>query len=207
MSIFYACVKRGDRPPMTTNNGQVPPEVLAFADQLCTDIDMSQPVKKSYKWKEFVFNYTVANELLVLCACHDSVSRRISFAFIERIRSEHVARGGGIDRSFLKEEMVFFSTNPEADKIRRVQAQVDDVKEVMLDNLEKILMRGEKLEDIDRRTDDLRDQSMTFQRKAKQLKCALIQQNMKLTIVIVALVLFILIVLAIIIYLIVQRFT
>lgn len=52
-----------------------------------------------------------------------------------------------------------------------------------------------------------RNRSNLFSRQAKKLKCALVQQNMKLTIVIVALIIFILIVLAIVIYLIVDKFT
>jgi len=184
-------------------------EVLSVVDQLCNEggtDDDAAVTKRSYTCRETVISYVIGNKLLVLCVADSATPRRICFAFIERVRAECIARKG-IDRGFLKTEMEFFSTNPEADKIRRIQAQVDDVKEVMLDNLDKILTRGEKLENIDRKTDDLRDQSNLFNRQAKKLKCALIQQNMKLTIVIVALIIFILVILAIIIYLVVDKFT
>lgn len=210
-NIFYVCVKNGAHSPTTANRGPVSADVLSVVDRLCGEggggeAAPAASAKRSYTSRDTTFNYVTGDGLLVLCVADATTPRRVCFAFIERVRAECVVRKG-IDRSFLKSEMEFFSTNPEADKIRRVQAQVDDVKEVMLDNLDKILTRGEKLEDIDRKTDDLRDQSNLFNRQAKKLKCALIQQNMKLTIVIVALIIFILVVLAIVIYLVVDKFT
>lgn len=202
--IFYACARLGSHTPITANNGAVSAEVAEVSDKLLHDVDVSVATKKSYTVKGLTYNYVTEGGACFLCVADDTFSRRICFAFLTRVKSEFILRGG-VDRAFLKAEMQFFSTNPEADKIRNVQAQVDDVKVVMLDNIDKILSRGEKLEDIDRKTDDLRIISNNFQRHTRTLKCALIQQNMKLSIIIAAIIFFILIVLAIIIYLVVKR--
>ena len=41
--------------------------------------------------------------------------------------------------------MDYYSTNPVADNIARVQAQIDTVKDVMIENIDRVLERGEKV--------------------------------------------------------------
>ena len=151
-------------------------------------IDTSTPTKKNLTDKGFAFNYVVDNGVCFLCVSEESFPRRLCFACLERLRSEHAIHGS-LTNAFINAEMAFFSTNPEADKIRRIQAQVDDVKEIMLDNLDSLLNRGEKLEDIDAMTDDLHS-APEFKRQSNKLKCALVQANMKMSIVIVAIIIF-----------------
>lgn len=42
----------------------------------------------------------------------------------------------------LQQRMVFFNTDPNADAINRVKGELNEVKNVMVENIEKVLDRG-----------------------------------------------------------------
>lgn len=55
------------------------------------------------------------------------------------------------------------------DKIEKVNTQLKEVKEIMIENIEKILDRGEKLEDLLTKSQKLSETSKQFYKKAKKL--------------------------------------
>lgn len=72
----------------------------------------------------------------------------------------------------LKRHMQFAADKPEElSKVAVVQKQVSEVKNVMMDNIEKVLDRGEKIELLVDKTENLRTQADAFQRtvRARQL--------------------------------------
>lgn len=55
--------------------------------------------------------------------------------------------------------MEYYSHHPEeASRVSKVQKQVDEVKGVMMDNIEKVLDRGEKIDLLVDKTSNLRFQ-------------------------------------------------
>ena len=54
-------------------------------------------------------------------------------------------------------------------KILQVKKNLEDTKKIMLDSVDKILERGEKIEDLIDKTDQLNTSSEVFRIKAKQL--------------------------------------
>ena len=65
---------------------------------------------------------------------------------------------------FISFSFTFFFTNPEADKLRGLKKKVNDVTDIMKGNIEKVMDRGEKLEDLEDQTDVLRVNFYCFQR-------------------------------------------
>jgi vesicle-associated membrane protein 7 len=70
----------------------------------------------------------------------------------------------------LRQRIEFYSTNPTADNISRVQAQIETVKEVMVENIDRVLERGEKIELLVDKTDRLNQQAFKFERSSRTLK-------------------------------------
>jgi len=66
--------------------------------------------------------------------------------------------------------MDYYSNNPNADAIYNVLAQLDEVRHVILENFEKTLERGEKLEVLVRKTQCIRDQNFKFEKQARRFK-------------------------------------
>ncbi|KAH7557729.1 hypothetical protein JRO89_XS11G0209700 [Xanthoceras sorbifolium] len=59
----------------------------------------------------------------------------------------------------LKEQMQYCVDHPEeVSKLAKVKAQVSEVKGVMMENIEKVLDRGEKIELLVDKTENLRSQ-------------------------------------------------
>ena len=82
----------------------------------------------------------------------------------------------------LARQMEHYSQSGGQDKVDKVRAEMDDVKNVMVDNIEKVLKRGEKIELLVDKTDNLNQQSIRFKKHSSQLKHAMWWQNARLMI-------------------------
>ncbi|KAJ1535001.1 hypothetical protein HK405_015861 [Cladochytrium tenue] len=85
-------------------------------------------------------------------------------------------------------------------KVAEVQAQVDDVVGIMQDNIRGVMQRGENLNTLNERTDELQNSSMQFNKNAKQVRKAMFWKDIKTRILLIVV---ILVVLAVVIGLIV----
>ncbi|XP_066295416.1 vesicle-associated membrane protein 4-like isoform X1 [Branchiostoma lanceolatum] len=65
-------------------------------------------------------------------------------------------------------------------KIKRVQGQVDEVIEVMQDNVAKVIDRGENLELLQDKSEELSDHSIKFLNTSKRLKSTMRWHNCKM---------------------------
>ena len=70
----------------------------------------------------------------------------------------------------MQEKMEYFSSNPNADAINRVRGGIADVKNVMIENIEKVLERGERFELLVDKTSQLGQEAFIFKKEARRLK-------------------------------------
>jgi len=181
-------------------------EVRLTSKKICQNIDSGNNQIKAFSSKGYVYNVVVSDNVCYIAVSTETFPRRLSFSFLESVRDEYSykykvqqsLRSEFVD--FLEGEMRFFSDNPEADKIRGLKEKVDEVKAVMLENIDKVLQRGEKLEDIDRKAEELNKQTEVFVKKSKRLKCDLFKKNIYLTIIIAVVCVVILGVIGVILY-------
>ncbi|GMN50343.1 hypothetical protein TIFTF001_019491 [Ficus carica] len=134
--------------------------------------------KFTYNCDGHTFNYLVDdgfNVILSSAYCVvavEAIGRQIPIAFLERIKEDFTKRYGGgkaatavansLNKEFgskLKEHMQYCVDHPEEiSKLAKVKAQVSEVKGVMMENIEKVLDRGEKIELLVDKTENLRSQ-------------------------------------------------
>lgn len=69
-----------------------------------------------------------------------------------------------------RQQMEYFSSNPNADSINKVKSEIAEVKNVMVENIEKVLDRGEKIELLMDKTDRLQGEASRFRGQARKLK-------------------------------------
>lgn len=74
-----------------------------------------------------------------------------------------------------------------------VQGQVNEVKVILKDNIDKVLQRGDRLDDLIGKTDDLQATADSFQRTSTRVARKYWWKNTKMIILIVVVVLIILI--------------
>ena len=84
----------------------------------------------------------------------------------------------------LEERMAFYSAEA-SDPVQRVKGQLDEVKGVMVSNLEKVLERGEKLEMLVEKTELLQNSAFNFRREARVLHRTFFWRNIRMYVVLV----------------------
>jgi len=88
-----------------------------------------------------------------------------------------------LDREFgpvLKEHMQYCISHPEEmGKLSKLKAQITEVKGIMMDNIEKVLDRGEKIELLVDKTENLQFQADSFQRQGRQLRRKMWLDNLR----------------------------
>eukprot|EP00891_Asterochloris_glomerata_P001061 jgi/Astpho2/1061/Aster-07445 len=167
--------------------------------------------KFTFTCDKHTFNYLVDGGYTYLVVADEKYGRQIPFAFLERTREEfqskfaeraRTAAAHSFDKSFgprLKYHMDYCMEHPEElTKVAAVQkkllVQVDEVKNIMVDNIERVLERGEKIELLVDKTDNLRFQVVglvavqadKFHKTGRQLRSKMWWQNMKMKVLVVS---------------------
>jgi vesicle-associated membrane protein 7 len=151
--------------------------------------------KMSYVYDKYLFHYIAEDGIVYLCMADEEFGRRIPFAFLDDIKNRFKAAFGSqaktavaysLNSDFakvLKKQMDYYSNNPNADKLNEVRGEIAAVKEVMVQNIEKVLERGEKMDLLVDKTDNLNQQAFQFKKKSTQLKRQMWWKNTKLMII------------------------
>ncbi|KAG7480805.1 hypothetical protein MATL_G00060350 [Megalops atlanticus] len=79
----------------------------------------------------------------------------------------------------------------EQDRVKALQSQVDGVKDIMTQNVDRILARGERLDDLMGKTEDLQAGAQNFKHTSQKVARSYWWKNVKLVVVIVVIVLII----------------
>ncbi|CAH2038912.1 unnamed protein product [Thlaspi arvense] len=154
--------------------------------------------KLTYNCDGHTFNYLAENGFTYCVVVVESAGRQIPMAFLERVKEDFSKRYGGgkastakansLNKEFgskLKEHMQFCVDHPEEiSKLAKVKAQVTEVKGVMMENIEKVLDRGEKIELLVDKTENLRSQAQDFRTQGTKMKRKMWLDNMKIKLVV-----------------------
>ncbi|KAI4319332.1 hypothetical protein MLD38_032940 [Melastoma candidum] len=158
--------------------------------------------KFTYNCDGHTFNYLVDDGYTYCVVAVESVGRQIPMAFLERIKEEFSKKYGGgkaaavaakgLNKEFgpkLKEQMQYCVDNPEeVSKLAKVKAQVSEVKGVMMENIEKVLDRGEKIELLVDKTENLRSQAQDFRQQGTKIRRKMWLQNMKIKLIVLGII-------------------
>jgi len=150
--------------------------------------------KMSYSHGEFLYHYTSQQGIITLAISDCSVVQAAAFSFLEVVQDKFRLQYGSraqtaiafaMNTEFslvIANEMKRANTREEPDKISSLQEEVDQVKNIMVANIDVILERGEKLDLLVDKTENLSANSVTFRTTSRNLQRAMWYKNMKLTI-------------------------
>ena len=116
---------------------------------------------------------------------------RIPFAFLQEIKDLFNSKYGlevpqraiafSLNEEFSKviqDRMDYYNNaGSNVDNLSAVKNQIEDVKGVMVENIEKVLERGEKIELLVDKTDRLNQQAFQFVSNSKKLRTAMWWKN------------------------------
>jgi len=188
--IIYSLVARGKTvlAEFTSTSGNFP----QITRVLLGKIQLDQNGKMTYIYDEHVFHYIVDDGIVYMCMCDDGAEgqRRVPYAFLDDVKDRFKAAYGetaqtaiafSMNEEFgrtLQGQMEYFN-GPNGDSLGTVQGKLEDVKNVMVQNIEMVLERGEKLELLVDKTDALQSQAFQFNKSSKKLRQAMFWKKMK----------------------------
>lgn len=183
MTIVYGLVSRGKTVlaefTQTSVSGNFPTVTRVLLSKI-----PAVDGRMTYVYDNYVFHYIVQNSICYLCMSDELNKHRIPYAFLEDMKQNFNAKYGtekplkaiafSMNEEFskiIKDRMEYYnSPNPNVDSIGAVRNQIDEVKDIMVQNIEKVLERGEKIELLVDKTDRLSKQAFKFESTSKNLR-------------------------------------
>eukprot|EP00573_Skeletonema_grethae_P010343 CAMPEP_0201696392 /NCGR_PEP_ID=MMETSP0578-20130828/8067_1 /ASSEMBLY_ACC=CAM_ASM_000663 /TAXON_ID=267565 /ORGANISM="Skeletonema grethea, Strain CCMP 1804" /LENGTH=223 /DNA_ID=CAMNT_0048182383 /DNA_START=182 /DNA_END=853 /DNA_ORIENTATION=- len=144
-----------------------------------------------YNYDDYVFHYVVENGICFLCMSDEKNRHRVPFALLQEIKELFTHKYGlevpqraiafSLNEEFsrvLQDRMDYYnSAGANVDSLSSVKNQIESVKENMVQNIEQVLERGEKIELLVDKTDRLNQQAFIFERSGRELKRAMWWRN------------------------------
>ncbi|KAJ2078541.1 hypothetical protein H4R24_004400 [Coemansia sp. RSA 988] len=158
--------------------------------------------KLTYVYDRYLFHYISEKGIVYLCIADDKFGRRIPFAFLQDMTERFAAAFSSSEieaapeyglNSFARtiaRQMDYYSRNPQVDSIRQVQGEISQVKDVMVQNIERVLERNDRIEILIDKSNNLNNAAFAFRKRSTALKRQYWWRNQKLmaTIIFAALV-------------------
>ncbi|XP_043401562.1 vesicle-associated membrane protein 7-like [Chelonia mydas] len=145
----------------------------------------------------FVYHALLVNGITYLCATNNTIDSTGPFAFlkeickafigsplISQVTFAHPFEFNADFQQVLGKYMMEYNRKSGDITVSTLQIQVDDVKNVMTQNIDKVLQREENLSELVDRTDDLQIAADTFQKNTTKISRKMWWKNAKMMIII-----------------------
>lgn len=142
------------------------------AKKVLQNIPKDNNSRRSFTHQKLCYNVqSDAQGTVFMCVTEESFSRVTAFNFLEAVKKTCGPLKNALPAMFtqLKKETEFYS-DPKNDKINKIKTEISQVKDVMIDNIEKLLERGDKIDNLIVKTEGLEKQSTQFKSNATTLK-------------------------------------
>jgi len=198
LGIIYSCIARlSTSPIILCEHSNASGNFISVSRHLLAKLPSGQSdsEKMSYSYERHFFHYMRVGDLVILALADGNFPRRIAFAFLKDIHDRFKDEYGGNWQTgmafefnefsrVLSRQAEFFSHDERADKLSAMKVKLDETKDIMVRNIDSLLDRGEKLEDIVQKTEMMQTDSFQFQKSSKTLKWTMIRKNIILLCVI-----------------------
>eukprot|EP00985_Skeletonema_marinoi_P023481 scaffold15698_cov154-Skeletonema_marinoi.AAC.17 len=189
MTIVYALVSRQKTVLAEHTTASVTGNFPTVTRVLLAKIPPSDG-RMIYNYDDYVFHYVVENGICFLCMS-DENRHRVPFALLQEIKELFTHKYGlevpqraiafSLNEGFsriLQDRMEYYnSAGANVDSLSSVKNQIESVKDNMVQNIEQVLERGEKIELLVDKTDRLNQQAFIFERSGRELKRAMWWRN------------------------------
>lgn len=193
MSILYSVVARGTTvlakyAACAGNFAEVTEKILAKISP--------ENHKLTYSHDAYLFHYICEDRIIYMCITDDEFERIRAFQFLTEIKQRFQLTYGarastalayGMNNEFapvLANEMRHYSESKEIDTMSRVRGDLNDLKDIMVKNIENVARRGERLELLVNKTENLSANSVTFRKTSRNLARSMFWKNVKLYVII-----------------------
>jgi len=198
--VIYALVARGDvvLAEYTDRTGNFEQVTRQLLNRIPKENKIMSYV---YPKEKYVFHYIVEDGITYLCMADEGFGRSVPFKFLEdmknrfrssfgdRARTAHAyafnADFQGIIRKLMEQANDPRNTAyRSADrKMNEIHEEIGNTQKTVMESIEKVIDRGERLELLVHKSDDLQDNAIKFNSNAKKLKQRMLWKNIKMTLI------------------------
>ncbi|XP_074179353.1 vesicle-associated membrane protein 7 isoform X1 [Rhinolophus sinicus] len=169
MAILFAVVARGTT--ILAKHAWCGGNFLEVTEQILAKIP-SENNKLTYSHGNYLFHYICQDRIIYLCITDDDFERSRAFNFLNEIKKRFQTTYGSRAQtalpyamnsefsSVLAAQLKHHSENKGLDKVMETQAQVDELKGIMVRNIDLVAQRGERLELLIDKTENLVDSAL-----------------------------------------------
>ncbi|CAL1710958.1 unnamed protein product [Somion occarium] len=189
MSLIHALVAKGNTILAEHQGGS-----RDFSQATQTILSKIPPnnSKLTYVWEQYLFHYVSEGGYTYLVMADDSAGR-MPFTFLAELQQKFSTLGQSsslsdppayvLQGSFgptIAQLMNQYNTAPPTDELTRAQSELAQVKDIMVQNVEQILSRGERIELLVDKTDSMASQATAFRRGARTVRRSMWWKNTKI---------------------------
>lgn len=211
--IHYACICRGATIICSQQKPGAPKNFEDIVSSMIPNIPTDQDKRTSYTSDNYTFHCNVDCGILFLCVADSDMGKPAPHSCLAEIK-KHFQRGNygsravtasshELDQQFgnvLIQEMDRFSKPGNAGgAMGELQSQVEEVKGILTQNIEKVMERGDRLDDLMDKTYELEEQSIRFQKTSRKVRTRFWWKNLKMKIIMVCVAVIVVLVLILII--------
>ncbi|KAK9717141.1 hypothetical protein K7432_006416, partial [Basidiobolus ranarum] len=144
MSLIYGLVARGS--VILAEHANSSGNFTSVTQHILEKIPPNNS-KLTYVYDRYLFHYVCQDGIVYMCMADDSFGRRVPFAFLEDMKSRFLS-SYSVDRAktapaygmnefsrTIAKQMEFFSHNPNAYKVSQVLREIEQLKDVMVQNI------------------------------------------------------------------------
>lgn len=194
--IFYSAVARSTA--ILVSSQRIDGDFESTLNAFLPNVAVERNTKSCSVSGLYTYHILVEDLIIYICAAETDFGKNVPFAFLNEIKSRFTSGSLAIraltagehefDRDFsyiLKDQMIKYSTDAPVDGVNKVKKQVEEVMSVMNDNIEKVVDRGEKLESLLDKTNELEVSSSQFHNTAKKVRRHMFCKNFKMWIILI----------------------
>lgn len=188
MTILYSVISRGTT--VLARHASCAGNFQEVTEQVLKQIK-PEDSKLTYSHDNYLFHYVSENTIIYMCITDDEFERSKAFLFLNEIKKKFQSIYGNraltaiaysMNTEFsrvLANEMRHYSESQNIDTISRVHGELDELKEIMVQNIDNVAMRGERLELLINKAENLTNNSVSFRQSSRTLARALFWKNVK----------------------------
>eukprot|EP01006_Ploeotia_vitrea_P006079 TRINITY_DN12223_c0_g1_i1.p1 TRINITY_DN12223_c0_g1~~TRINITY_DN12223_c0_g1_i1.p1 ORF type:complete len:202 (-),score=12.38 TRINITY_DN12223_c0_g1_i1:107-712(-) len=186
MTHFFGAFAGHDKKLLASSITNNAPKKLAEKMQEVVNALPDHDAKSGGKWGEGVYFHIEIQNRFFFCCFSDQEEPRVPYTFLHELKENFFKKYSAEGSTYPDEEKLgkncsefnpaigrqlkFYNENPDADMISKVSQQIKDVTAAMITNIDDLMKRGERLEELEAKSQEVLAQSKTMKAGARKVK-------------------------------------
>ncbi|XP_076619229.1 vesicle-associated membrane protein 7 [Colletes latitarsis] len=151
----------------------------------------------TYSQGAYLYHYICYNNIIYMCITDNEFQKTRAFMYLTEIKKMFLTIYGdgaqtavayAMNTEFsevLDNQMKYYhESNKNIDMLSKVHGDIDELKDIMVTNIDTLKMRGERLDLLVCKTENLSANSVTFRKTSRNLARSLFWKNVKIYVII-----------------------